>query len=97
LECLVYAPTAFSPNNDGLNDVFTITPNCYSEGFLTHYELTIFDKWGRKVFESISPDTPWNGSEGEHGGVYTYTLEYRFNSERKTESRIKRGFVTIIK
>jgi gliding motility-associated-like protein len=97
LECLVYAPTAFSPNNDGLNDFFTITPNCYTEGFLTHYELTIFDKWGRKVFESISPDTPWNGSEGVHGGVYTYTLEYRFNSERKTESRIKRGFVTIIK
>ena len=97
LECLTYAPTAFSPNNDGLNDFFTIIPNCYIEGYLTHYELTIFDKWGRKVFESLSPDTPWDGSEGEHGGVYTYTLEYRFNSERKTESRIKRGFVTIIK
>ncbi|QNR24732.1 T9SS type B sorting domain-containing protein [Croceimicrobium hydrocarbonivorans] len=96
-ECVTYAPNAFTPNGDGRNDEFIITPICDSDGYLEHYDLRIFDKWGRKVFETQSPDVGWTGKNAEHKGVYTYTLEYRFSSERETKTRIKRGFVTILK
>lgn len=95
-ECILYAPTAFTPNGDRLNDVFTIEANCLDDGYLLEYDLRIFDKWGRKVFESQSPRTGWDGGD-EPQGVYSYTIEYRFNSERETKTRVKRGFVTIYK
>ncbi len=95
-ECVVYAPNAFTPNGDNRNDIFSIQPVCEVDGYLEHYDLRIFDRWGRKVFESQSPDVGWDGSNAEHKGVYTYTLEFRFSSERETKTRIKRGFVTIL-
>ena len=96
-ECIVYAPTAFTPNGDNRNDVFSIIPVCQVDGYLEHYDLRVFDSWGRKVFESQSPETGWDGRNAVHKGVYTYTLEYRFRSERETKTRIKRGFVTLLK
>lgn len=96
-ECVIYAPNAFTPNGDGRNDIFSITPICDADGYLELYDLRIFDKWGRKVFETQSPEVGWNGKNAEHKGVYTYTLEYRFSSQRDTKSRIKRGFVTLLK
>lgn len=96
-ECIIYAPTAFTPDGDNTNDFFEVTPVCESDGYLEHFDLRIFDKWGRKVFESQSPDVSWNGDNAEHKGVYTYTLEYRFSSQRETKTRIKRGFVTLLK
>ncbi|MCR9155269.1 MAG: gliding motility-associated C-terminal domain-containing protein [Croceimicrobium sp.] len=96
-ECIIYAPTAFTPNGDNLNELFEVTPVCEVDGYLEHFDLRIFDKWGRKVFESQSPDVAWNGKNAEHKGVYTYTIEYRFSSSRETKTRIKRGFVTLLK
>lgn len=96
-ECVVYAPDAFTPNGDNRNDVFSILPVCGVDGYLEHYDLRIFDKWGRKVFETLSPEVGWDGTNAEHSGVYTYTLEYRFSSERETKTRIKRGFVTVLR
>lgn len=96
-ECVTYAPNAFTPNGDGRNDIFIITPICDADGYLELYDLRIFDKWGRKVFETQSPEVGWDGKNAEHKGVYTYTLEYRFSSERETKTRIKRGFITLLK
>ncbi len=96
-ECITYAPNAFTPNGDGRNDIFIITPICDADGYLELYDLRIFDKWGRKVFETQSPEVGWDGKNAKHKGVYTYTLEYRFSSERETKTRIKRGFITLLK
>jgi len=71
-ECnpLFLLPTAFSPNGDGLNDVF--------EPKMKGYEvvgLTIYNRWGEKVFSSQGQG--WDGtSQGvaAQNGVYTYTL-----------------------
>lgn len=86
-------PTTFSPNNDGINDVFEIIgienyPNC---------TLQIFDRWGQEVFQKIgySFSKAWKGDrEGKDltEGVYFYTL--RLND---TENQIKKGSVTIIR
>jgi gliding motility-associated-like protein len=78
---LFYVPTAFSPNGDGMNDVFRLFPGPAVDRIAA---LRIFDRWGNLVFqaENVCPDdelAAWNG-ERNNGrpsaiGVYVYTLE----------------------
>jgi gliding motility-associated-like protein len=58
-----YAPNSFSPNADGVNDVWL--PESMGIG---DYQLTIFNRWGEVVFDANSPDVPWLGQRlaGEH-------------------------------
>lgn len=52
----LYVPNAFTPNADGLNDVFQ------PKGFgIVKYELNIFDRWGEKVFHTTTFEEGWNG------------------------------------
>lgn len=55
-ETRVFAPTAFSPNGDNLNDLFLV-----SGQFIQRMELYIFNRWGEMVYESDS-GKPWNGT-----------------------------------
>jgi gliding motility-associated-like protein len=55
-----YLPNAFSPNDDYENDVVKIYPpdvyRCIKE-----FKLSIYDRWGEKVFETTSPADTWDG------------------------------------
>lgn len=96
-DCELYIPKAFSPNDDGINEEFEIYPVCAEEGELLEYSIRIFDRWGRKVFESNSPEVSWNGKNvDDHQGVYTYTIRYRFSHKRESKTRIRRGYVTLV-
>ncbi len=53
----IFVPTAFTPNNDGLNDV--IEP--YLVGIKTLYYFTIYNRWGQKVFSTDQMNTGWDG------------------------------------
>jgi len=55
-----YIPSAFTPNGDGLNDVFRIEGTGFAE-----YELTIFNRWGNVIFHTTNPEDVWVGSAGE--------------------------------
>jgi gliding motility-associated-like protein len=62
IQCAIDIPTAFTPNQDGVNDVWTIS------GLDTQYpknKVKIFNRWGELLFESL-PGTysskPWDGS-----------------------------------
>ncbi|WP_020570023.1 T9SS C-terminal target domain-containing protein [Neolewinella persica] len=81
---LVYPPTAFSPNGDGVNDRFTLfaaTPNVTALA-----SLRVFDRWGGQVFEGIdlAPNAVgqgWDGqvdTEAAPPGTYTYVAEVVF-------------------
>ncbi len=69
-----YFPTAFTPNGDGLNEVFK--PATFYEGA---YDLRIYDRWGALVFQSNDPQAHWDGSvfggPGE-ASAYNYVLFY---------------------
>lgn len=76
IEFVLYIPSAFSPNNDGVNDAFQPVGESWSPEL---YELHIFDRWGRIVFHSINPAEPWVGEDngGSHfvrDGLYSYVL-----------------------
>jgi len=65
-------PNAFSPNGDGVNDIF------YVRGgpFLT-MELRIYNGWGEMIFETTDPAFGWDGTydgKPEINGVYVYTV-----------------------
>lgn len=54
----VYIPNAFSPNGDGINDVFGMV----GEGYL-YYDLEIFDRWGNRLrFGRFRDETAWDGT-----------------------------------
>ncbi|MBX2929514.1 MAG: gliding motility-associated C-terminal domain-containing protein [Saprospiraceae bacterium] len=60
----VYIPNAFSPNGDGINDVFTVYG---AAGDFELRRLMIFNRWGSLVFESTG--NPWAG-DSSSVGVY---------------------------
>ncbi|WP_190300418.1 T9SS type B sorting domain-containing protein [Rufibacter hautae] len=89
----IHFPTAFTPNNDGLNDVFRPvgTP------FASRFTLQVLNRWGQIIFESKDPKTGWNGM---HGGkpsppeTYIYRLEaVDVNGKKITQ----KGTVTLIR
>ncbi len=70
----LYLPTAFSPDGDGLNEVFRV------EGTgIQMFRLRIFDRWGRVVFETEDPALGWDGSiDGKKPvpGIYPYLFRF---------------------
>ena len=69
----VYAPNAFTPNNDGRNEEFKVyVPN------LRNGELTIYDRWGELIFRTSDPNgTGWDGTfkgRAVQEGVYVYVI-----------------------
>ncbi len=49
-------PNVFTPNADGWNDDFTI-----SGVDSDHYEFSVFDRWGERIFHSTDPEMDWDG------------------------------------
>lgn len=75
--CKAYIPNAFSPNDDGINDVFQVFTDCEFEDF----ELRVFNRWGGLVFMSDQPDHAWNGQTDtklQSNDTYVYWVRYRF-------------------
>ncbi|MEO5673351.1 MAG: gliding motility-associated C-terminal domain-containing protein [Chitinophagales bacterium] len=89
----ILVPNAFTPNNDGTNDIFlpVIIKN------LVSYHMIIFNRWGRKVFESVDSSVGWNGFEydlpGEIGAYY-WSVEYTVAGSAKNSIH---GNVTLLR
>jgi gliding motility-associated-like protein len=92
----VYAPTAFSPNKDGINDLFFL----YGDDILA-FDLKIADRWGNIVFKTNNFQEGWNGQYlgiDLDPGIYVWmaTIEgYRRNG--KTFIETKSGTVALIR
>jgi gliding motility-associated-like protein len=90
----IYVPNSFTPNGDGLNDVFTF------KGFnIFEPNLEIFNRWGDVVCRIQSPNQVWTGSYFNGGyycenGVYNWRIYYR---DDKGVGHIQNGYVTLIR
>lgn len=84
-DCDVIPPNVFTPNGDGTNDnlVFFGLENFPGTA------LTVYNRWGTKVFEKADYHNDWNGS-GVCDGTYYYILQ-------KSDGTSMTGFITIIK
>lgn len=77
VNAFVFIPNAFTPNQDGINEFFTI----YGKGF-TQMEMFIFDRWGREIFYTTKADSGWGGFDGAPDafypiGVYAYKIQIK--------------------
>lgn len=89
----IYVPTAFTPNNDGRNDLFKVFP----VGF-TLQELKIFDRWGNVVFVTSDPNKGWDGSnKGVVLGTGTFVWTATGINKKTGKTVFKKGNITLIR
>ncbi len=87
-----FVPTAFSPNGDGNNDVFTV----YGSG-LAKVSLSIFNRWGEKIYDSLNQWAGWDGTyKGvlQNPGVYTYYISATYLNGKTRE---RKGTITMVR
>jgi gliding motility-associated-like protein len=83
-------PNLFTPNGDGINDVFEIRG-------LDQYqssELSIVNRWGNEVYHSSHYQNTWTG-EGLNEGTYYYVLKVKRTAASDVE--VYKGYVTLIR
>jgi gliding motility-associated-like protein len=89
----VFVPTAFTPNGDGLNDVFSI----YASGTYKLKNLTICNRWGKQIYTSTNVNFTWNGTwknRAQPQDTYVYYLELEKQNGKKVT---KKGTVLLIR
>lgn len=91
-----FMPNAFTPNSDAVNDFFI--GNGIIEG-MENFRMTIWNRWGEKIYETSDPRSGWNGRKNNNGrlspnGVYVYVVTY--TGPRKNNFRLK-GYATLIR
>ena len=69
----IYVPSAFTPNQDGLNDRLEFF------GLSSNVEITIFNRWGQKIHYTDNISLGWNGyinDEIAPEGSYSYQIKF---------------------
>ncbi|MFO7868940.1 MAG: gliding motility-associated C-terminal domain-containing protein, partial [Bacteroidales bacterium] len=87
----IFVPTAFSPNDDGVNDILEIKSDV-----ITDISFEIYDRWGECVFSTTELDATWDGTyKGEklHPQVLVYYIKARCLNE---EEFVQEGNITIL-
>ena len=72
--CRLTYPNAFTPNGDSKNDEWA--PLMY--GNHSYYELSIYNRWGTRLFHSFTPNAAWDGRYGgklQDIGTYFYYVK----------------------
>lgn len=88
-----YIPTAFTPNGDGLNDIFRPT---YA-GIASLDFFRVFNRYGELVFETADTGHGWDGTykgKPQEYGTYVWTIK---GTDRKTNIKSMKGNVVLIR
>lgn len=89
----MFFPNAFTPNNDGLNDTYSPIGTLEE---LDNYDLVIYDRWGKEVFQTNDPQQKWDGKLSgnmTNTGMYSFIIEYSWDG---IEFETKRGTFIIL-
>jgi gliding motility-associated-like protein len=87
---MISIPNTFTPNGDGINDVWDIK-------YLQYYPrctVNIYNRWGQKLFSSVGYPIPW---DGKYNGTYLPTGTYYYIIDTKTNDKVIAGYVAIIR
>ncbi len=94
--CHPFTPNAFTPNGDGVNDLFSpVLQGCDVE-FL---EFSVYSRWGELMYQGFSAGDRWdgmtlNGTEAP-SDVYVYTARYKFAAD--AEEKTEKGDITLLR
>ena len=92
---LVEVPNVFTPNGDGVNDVFQV--KAWS---VTEFHAVVLNRWGRKVFEWSDPDAGWDGRiNGKYAspGTYYYIVTAKGSEKVNPIQYVKKGAFMLIR
>jgi len=88
----IYIPTAFSPNNDGVNDYLKV-----ESGVLTELLFEVYDRWGEKIFETTDVNQSWDGTYNGKP-IQPQVLVYHIKATcLNQETFSEQGNITVIK
>ena len=96
-DCTYYElPNVFTPNDDGLDDVFK--PGPYH--FVEKVDMKIYNRWGQLIFETEDPDINWDGRNFRNQkivstGVYFYICDVYEKRLTGVEVRHLTGFIHV--
>ncbi|WP_020567971.1 gliding motility-associated C-terminal domain-containing protein [Neolewinella persica] len=71
-------PELITPNGDGTNDIFRV----FYGGQITDFTMTVFNRWGQKIFTSTDVDEGWDGMKNgtaQNTDTYLYIAKFRIN------------------
>ncbi len=92
--CIIDVPTAFTPNNDGLNDTFWPHNALKADNLI----FKVYNRWGQLLFQSRTWRDKWDGKVNgilQTTGVYVWMLSY---THRETKKQVfQKGTVTLIR
>jgi gliding motility-associated-like protein len=92
--CTVFLPNAFTPNGDGINDVFRPLNAVKADGL----EFLVYNRWGQLLFKTDNWKQGWNGKlkgQLQPSGVYVWMIRY---INRDTQQKMEqKGTVTLIR
>ena len=77
-----FVPTAFSPNADGVNDVFRVKGD-YEQ--MNTFDLSVYNRWGQLQFQTNNPNAYWDGTFGGIAaelGTYFWVLDLQFKGQK---------------
>ena len=90
----IRVPNVFTPDGDGVNDLFTAVPY---EGSEVISRLTIYSRWGEKVYEVTGQNASWDGTfsgKPVPSDLYIWLLEVLCDGEKK---KFRKGDVTVLR
>ena len=94
-EFFIYAPNAFTPDGDGLNDFFYPSGVGIDE---SKFDFFVFDRWGQIVHESHSPNKPWDGRyKGEYAPQDVYVWKVITRDLWTGDPKEVTGHVTVLR
>lgn len=96
----LYLPNVFTPNNDNINDLFI--PIKDSINFVDKVKISIYNRYGKLVYQTNDPQINWNGKENNTGaelpvGTYFYTIEYSEIRLVGLKPKARTGFIELIR
>jgi len=84
----IEVPNVFTPNNDGVNEYFTVNYKGYKD-----LNMIIFNRWGNKMFETTNLNVGWDGA-GASEGTYYYIVTGKSINNEPFESK---GYLTLLR
>lgn len=82
-------PNVFTPNNDGVNDLYYVTSKN-----ITEFDMLIVNRWGETVFKTDDITVPWDGTTNGkacHDGTYFYLIR----AQTSAGELVKQGHITL--
>ncbi|NBC24187.1 MAG: T9SS type B sorting domain-containing protein [Bacteroidetes bacterium] len=95
-------PNAFTPNDDGFNDLFIPRQN----RFVREIEFHVYNRWGNLVFETNNPNIEWNGKDLNGNpvpeGTYFYKARLFFNGQGGSDlpadiDPLRSGYIELVR